>query len=408
MLVATTKGLSAAGSTRQLELTVDLRSDAGAAIGVVVAYAGPGAYYRFSMDATQSYRRLVKVADGRVTVLFERADGFERPESHEVEVTFGLEAAGQRLRIRVDGRPWCDLVDRSRPIRSERIGLYCWRNAQARFRHVRVRLASDAAASLEPRARYELAIEDPTRDEPLYRVPFVTSAYRRFRDLVLTFAGQAVELAGLSPVAGDPVRDVTTAVSEYADAARAWERSVVQHRDQEAGRAVLEGAKVSLRDKRAALDTAYQALAGDGGLGLPLFDPPPSTLEVATLRGEGSPGTVLGFWLRSPETLDLRYEGTGTHTGRTAIALRRWVPGSGTWVDVPATLASDSDSLQVLLLPVQGAASPWNAGRYRATFTYHRNHGDEASAAERPCARPVQKRLGSDAPDRVSIEWQVV
>jgi hypothetical protein len=56
------------------------------------------------MDDTQRYRRLVKVAGGAVTVLFETPDGFERDEPHEIEVTFGPGPEGQQLRVRIDGR----------------------------------------------------------------------------------------------------------------------------------------------------------------------------------------------------------------------------------------------------------------------------------------------------------------
>jgi hypothetical protein len=104
MVIATAGDLHATGSTRSLVFTVDLRSDSGDAIGVVFGYVDRTRHYRFSMDDTQRYRRLVKVAGGAVTVLFETPDGFERDEPHEIEVTFGPGPEGQQLRVRIDGR----------------------------------------------------------------------------------------------------------------------------------------------------------------------------------------------------------------------------------------------------------------------------------------------------------------
>jgi hypothetical protein len=110
--------------------------------------------------------------------------------------------------------------------------------------------------------------------------------------------------------------------------------------------------------------------------------------------------------VRSPETLDLRHVGPDTHTGRTTVVLDRRRADDLGWDELGMTLLSDTDGRQALLLPAPGAPA-WQAGRYRVTFVYHRDHDDEASAAERPYARPVQRHLGSDRPERVSVDWLV-
>jgi hypothetical protein len=413
MVVANTPALRATGSPRDLVVSVDLRSDQGEAIGVVVGYARPGTYYRFSMDDRQRYRRLVKVTGGQATLLFETADGFARDEPHEVEIALGADpGGGRRLRVWLDGRAWCDVVDRSQPILSERVGLYCWRNGLAQFMAIRVRAAAAAAPALAPTARYELTVVD-TAGAVLHRVPFVTSLYPRFRDLVLTFPGRAVDVPAQAPTAA-AVDGVRGKMAAYGDLARGFERAVGQHRDQQLdrGRAGLEAWRLDLRNGRAALDAEFQTLAS--AIGISLFDPPPAGLEILTLRAaSATDGSVAAFWLRSPETLDLRYEGPSGQAGRTSVALQRRTSADGPWEGVPATVLSDSDGLQALLVPAPAAGSAssatglWIPGRYRATFTYRRNHGDEASPSERPYDRPVQKRLGTDAPERVSIDWLV-
>ena len=109
-----------------------LRSLDDDAIGVLFRYGDENNYYRFSMDAQQSYRRLVKNVGGAFTPLWEDAFAYEVGRTYEVTVV----ALGNTLRVYLDGVPTIVVEDGDLP--AGRIGLYCWENSDARFSQVRV------------------------------------------------------------------------------------------------------------------------------------------------------------------------------------------------------------------------------------------------------------------------------
>ena len=164
--------------------------------------------------------------------------------------------------------------------------------------------------------------------------------------------------------------------------------------------------RLTAREDAAALDDAVLALGdGDGGVGIPLLDPPVRDLSVFALRGRDD-GALRGFWLRSPESLDLERPGPDGHVGRTTLRLQRRASGAGGWSAVDARWIADVAGTQVISLPgTAGLAATWPAGQYWLTLTYRRNPGDEAAPGHHRFDRPVEPRDGATGDEVVSLTW---
>lgn len=102
------------------------------AIGVVFRRENDTNYYRFSMDRQQAYRRLVKNVGGTFTLLWEDDFAYEVERAYRVTIV----AIGSTLRGYLDGARIFEIEDADLP--AGRIGLYCFRNTDARFSEVRV------------------------------------------------------------------------------------------------------------------------------------------------------------------------------------------------------------------------------------------------------------------------------
>jgi hypothetical protein len=190
-----------------------------------------------------------------------------------------------------------------------------------------------------------------------------------------------------------------------ATATLAYERALVDYRDSVIDRELLEAYKLAVRAARAAHDAAFREAAGALSAEL-LYQPLPSGLELVLARRADN-GATAAFWLRAPESLDLRWDGSGGNVavGRTEARLERQT-GSG-WTAVTPRRLHDADSTQLILLPPAGS-EPWASGDYRLTFTYHRGYGDETAAADHRYDRPVAYRDGGDGgPETVTLSWQV-
>lgn len=123
-----------AGNTqwKDVILRARLESSTGQAIGVVFCYADASHYYRFSMDRQQGHRRLVKNTGGVSTLLWEDPTGYELGISYELTIV----AVENSLRGFLDGVPLFVLSDKSQKVGA--IGLYSWKNKDARFSSIRV------------------------------------------------------------------------------------------------------------------------------------------------------------------------------------------------------------------------------------------------------------------------------
>lgn len=138
-----TFALGGSDNWEDVQISVRLRSDDDGAIGVMFRLSpqvSPEAdesepvqdyhYYRFSMDRTGSYRRLVKKANDTVTVLWQ--DGVQFTVSQSYELT--IRAVGSELRGYLDGVALFTVHDGD--LKRGRLGLYCSTNTGARFERV--------------------------------------------------------------------------------------------------------------------------------------------------------------------------------------------------------------------------------------------------------------------------------
>lgn len=151
------------------------RPSAGNGVGLVFRYQAPGYFYRFSMDHTRRYRRLVRVVGGAHTVLAED-DEVSRPG---VDVLITVEALGPSLRAFVDGTPVFDVTDPT--FAHGGIGLYSWQEPGVKFSDVRV--------------------DDLRTGAPVpYRFRFTTSKFADFFHHLHSFQDETFRAA---PPAGD-------------------------------------------------------------------------------------------------------------------------------------------------------------------------------------------------------------
>ena len=112
---------------RDAEISVQLGSDGGGAIGAMFRYQDGDNYYRFSMDSQGSYRRLIKKVSGIVTLLWE--DGVPFTIGRMYDLT--LRIVGSRLMGYLDGVLLFARTDND--LNQGCIGLYCWRDSGVRF-----------------------------------------------------------------------------------------------------------------------------------------------------------------------------------------------------------------------------------------------------------------------------------
>ncbi len=128
---AGTFALAPERSFGDLHLRVRVRSDELGAVGVLFRYRDRDNHYRWTLDATRTVRRLVRVAGGVATVLFEEAAGFAAGQPIELTV----DAVGARLTGYVGTERRFVVEDGTHT--SGYVGLWCAANAGARFERVR-------------------------------------------------------------------------------------------------------------------------------------------------------------------------------------------------------------------------------------------------------------------------------
>jgi hypothetical protein len=132
LLYAGTYALGGNTNWEDVHVTVRLRSDSNGAIGVMFRYRDPNNYYRFSMDALNSYRRLIRNVGGNVVTLWEDSASYSQGVSQQIEIR----AVGNQVQVGVDGTALFTVYDRA--ITSGRVGLYSANNPAARFESVLV------------------------------------------------------------------------------------------------------------------------------------------------------------------------------------------------------------------------------------------------------------------------------
>lgn len=113
-------------------LAARLASPAGGSIGVCVRYGDEHNHYRFAMDSTRSYRRLVKCVEGTFTTLWEDGVAYDTSRAYDLH----LVVKGRWLRGYLDGVPLFSVRDGD--LGAGAVALYAWDDDDARFSGVRV------------------------------------------------------------------------------------------------------------------------------------------------------------------------------------------------------------------------------------------------------------------------------
>jgi len=113
-------------------LRVDMRPDDNHAIGIIYRYVDDDNYYRLSLDAQSSYRRLIKKVNGVVTTLWEDTNSYTVGD----DFTLTVDGIGPRLVGYMDNARLFEVNDTAHA--AGQVGLYCWANTQARFERVEV------------------------------------------------------------------------------------------------------------------------------------------------------------------------------------------------------------------------------------------------------------------------------
>jgi hypothetical protein len=259
-------------------------------------------------------------------------------------------------------------------------------------------------ATLKPKTRYTVEIrrtDRPVSDEMglLHAFCFTTSAYDSFESLIESFAGQAVTITGTTVPLPSSIQSALNLARDLAVAEPEWQRALVDYRFDllPGGRAGLETARLKRRQARAGHDDSFRRIAEQLAESL-YYQPTGDRLELYQVRNPAD-NKVIGIWLRSPESLDLRFStvATGSQTqgewfGRTEITLSSpSLSSSPTFVSL-----SNADSTQVLLFSV--LHPDWAPGTYTLKFTYLRDQGDEARDGEHRYDRPVEMSGGRHAP----------
>ncbi len=125
------------------QASVRIRSSDNDAVGVMFRYQDAQNYYRFSWNAQEAYRRLVKVVNGVVTVLAEDAVPYVKNQTYQVTVS----ADGPALAVWIDGSEVWAVSDASHTTGT--VAMYSWANAGSYFDDVLV-AALDGSSSSPP------------------------------------------------------------------------------------------------------------------------------------------------------------------------------------------------------------------------------------------------------------------
>ena len=245
------------------------------------------------------------------------------------------------------------------------------------------------------------------RDAVLHRASFMTSAFNRFTDLVSSF-GDPINLSNIKRV------DRELSTDALAEAIYAFTLAQVDLRDELINREEFEAIRLKLRNAKAQHDEGFRALAQE--MNIPLYDPPPAQLRVYQLFSGSEPdSSLIGFWLRSPESLDLKMQvSEGVRkagaamgsVGRTELNLRGERAGSDSVLiatnftsssgpaSTPYRMASNVDTTEILIYKATPTADHQFV-EFQLQFSYTRDYGDESQITDHRYDRPVEQRSGA-------------
>ena len=373
---------------RDIDMTVELKGATGET-GIVFRFStkpsangGPATdqYYRLVVTRTEA---TLERAGSQV----EKLDEVNQALAPDEWYRFRVSVIGDRIRVWRFAESLFDVVvPAAATIRLGKIGLYA-SGTTARFRRIRVREAA------------------------LMRVGFMTSEFERFSALIesarTTSHSGSVTIFSPASLPVDPpdqtAEDAVAAAQAWASAQREWEEGLVDFRDKVFDRERLEELKLELRERKAWNDDRFRVACQS--MGIPVFDAVRRGLEVINLKHSGTKA-LLGLWVRSSETLNLKRSIDGDHVGRTEIGL---TARPGTTLDpkpLGFTLIHDTDSTQALLL-LSAPVSPEASRELTLTFTYDRNHGDEFGSGDHRHDRPVERFEDESERDVSQLVWSI-
>jgi hypothetical protein len=108
---------------------VTVRSHDDDGVGVLFRYRDPANYYKVELDRQRQFRQLVRVVQGRETLLAWEAGGYEL----DTEFVLGVEAAGPVIEVSLDGSPLFGGSVLDGALRQGTVALYCWANPGTEF-----------------------------------------------------------------------------------------------------------------------------------------------------------------------------------------------------------------------------------------------------------------------------------
>ena len=115
-------------------LEVNMLSRDDDALGVIFRYVDENNYYRFSMDSSRNYRRLIKKSRGSISILAENRKSYLKGQKYRVKVV----TLGERIFIMLDDKTLFDVYDRD--IAKGKVGVYSWGNKGSEFSYPVVKL----------------------------------------------------------------------------------------------------------------------------------------------------------------------------------------------------------------------------------------------------------------------------
>ncbi|MGD9161169.1 MAG: tetratricopeptide repeat protein [Desulfobacteraceae bacterium] len=119
---------------RDYSLEVKLLSHDDDAIGVIFRYIDDDNYYRFSMDSSRSYKRLVKKSREKISILAEDNGNYQKGQQYQAKII----VCDERILVILDDKVLFDIRDRD--IERGKIGVYSWGNRGSEFSYPVVRV----------------------------------------------------------------------------------------------------------------------------------------------------------------------------------------------------------------------------------------------------------------------------
>lgn len=162
------------------------------------------------------------------------------------------------------------------------------------------------------------------RSTDLYRIPFMTSGFDSYTQLVKQAEKVNIKVSAnpiFSSGGGAQVfwRRISMVNRNFSRVQLLYNKALVDHRDKLIDREALEKTKLELREVKAIMDERFSEVADELIPNL-LYQPVTNRLRIYILEDDAS--SILGVWLKSPESLDVQLtidDSKGIYIGRTAI-----------------------------------------------------------------------------------------